>query len=125
MLTFGYMIHKIINKQNKNSNKKETFINQESALENFHWNDIIFVIFLLIISMFSVIISGMVAYKCNKYSNGFFRFFAVLLAIIFSDIYVYYYLIRYVIMEESCFPPIIKNIKQNNTSLNRMKFQNK
>lgn len=119
MLTYGFMIHKIINKQNDHSLKKENFLNQK-AFEKFHWSDILFVIFLLIISIFGVIISGMVAYKCNKYSNGFFRFFAVLLAIIFSDIYVYYYLIRYVLMGQSCYPIGI-NYKSNKSNKSNTK----
>lgn len=125
MLTYGFMIHKIINKQNNHSMKKETFLNQE-AFEKFHWSDILFVILLLLISIFGVIISGMVAYKCNKHSNGFFRFFAVLLAIIFSDIYVYYYLIRYVLMGQSCYPIGI-NYKSNksNKSTTKNRINNK
>ena len=119
MITYGYMIHKMINKQNDYLLNKENFLNQE-AFEKFHWSDILFVILLLLISIFGVIISGMVAYKCNKHSNGFFRFFAVLLAIIFSDIYVYYYLIRYILMGQSCYPKGINNKSNKNTIKNRM-----
>ena len=119
MITYGYMIHKMINKQNDYLLNKENFLNQE-AFEKFHWSDILFVILLLLISIFGVIISGMVAYKCNKHSNGFFRFFAVLLAIIFSDIYVYYYLIRYVLMGQSCYPKGINNKSNKSTIKNRM-----
>ncbi len=119
MITYGYMIHKMINKQNDYLLNKENFLNQE-AFEKFHWYDILFVILLLLISIFGVIISGMVAYKCNKHSNGFFRFFAVLLAIIFSDIYVYYYLIRYVLMGQSCYPKGINNKSNKSTIKNRM-----
>lgn len=122
MLTYGYMIHKIINKQNDNSTKKETFLNQE-VFEKFHWTDILFVIFLLIISIVCVIVTGMVAYKCNKHSNGFFRFFAVLLAIIFSDIYVYYYLIRYVLMGQSCYPKGINNKNNKSITKNMMTYK--
>jgi len=33
MLTYGYMIHKILNKQNDNSSKKETFLKSRSIRE--------------------------------------------------------------------------------------------
>ena len=65
---------------------------------------VIFWILALIVIILTMVVSGMVAYKCNKHENGLVQFFVVLFAILFHEFYIPYYLIKRVIMHIPCYP---------------------
>lgn len=78
-------------------------------------------IFLLVLIIFFGILriaaSTIVAYRCNYNENFLFKVIIVIFAFIFSEIYVPYFLIKYVILQKKCENSLFfgkkKNIRYN------------
>jgi len=63
---------------------------------------IILWILLLITGLITMVSSAIVAYKCNHRENMFVKICILLFALFFSEFYVPYYLIKYVILDRKC-----------------------
>ena len=57
----------------------------------------------IIISLITTVVAGILAWQCNAKEHIVYRCINTLLSIIFSDIYVLYYLIYRVILKNKCY----------------------
>jgi len=74
-------------------NKKQQLKN------NWHWVQVTFVI---IIKIILSIYAGFLAWRCNKNEHVFVKTLLIILAVLFSEIYIIYYALYRVFMGNKC-----------------------
>ena len=62
-----------------------------------------YLIFALILSLITYVVAGILAWQCNAKEHIIYRCINTFLSVIFSDIYVLYYLIYRVILKNKCY----------------------
>lgn len=58
---------------------------------------------LFLMSLIPVILAGILSWQCNEKENIFIRILNLLIAIIFNEIYIIYYIIYRVILKNKCY----------------------
>ena len=61
------------------------------------------IIIAIVLSVITIIVAGVLAWRCNAKEHFIYRCMNTFLAILFSDIYVLYYLIYRVILKNKCY----------------------
>lgn len=77
-------------------------IDKEHFTSSINAFQIIVLIILFISGLATMISSGIIAYKCNRYENIFIKICIVIFALLLCEFYVPYYLIKYVILKRKC-----------------------
>lgn len=106
----------------KSNNNIESYNNKYNASNHspaFNAFMVIVVIISIILGMIKLVTSPIIAYKCNRNENTVLKVFIILFAFLFSEFYIPYYLIKYVILDNKCSDNLfIRNRNRNRNNRN-------
>lgn len=103
MILETFLTNKLYTEYKENDNsRKQGFLEYCQTMYNLKENPG-FLIFAIVFSLVSSIVAGILAWNCNAREPLIFRMITLFTAVLFSDIYILYYVIYRVIMKQKCY----------------------